>query len=1743
MYTPITPTEAPDLGNFSADQRAEYERLFLTPDVDSDGDGYTDLQELLARTAQDDPEDTPERINLAIALQPDPTIDSDGDGAPDQTEHVFGTDPWNSNSVPEQGITFVPTLAPSLETQFHKDIAALAGELNYDPVKIYRFVHDEIRFDEYEHSAKGAVATLHTRLGNEWDQAALLVALLRMSGIPCRFGLSGQWSHFQLSKDHFYGFRPMVFVQAWTSPRTQEGAPRQGLATDQVWLPLAPYLKTMRVVSPGVDLFPQTEDGNTASPLDLINFMEDYLLGAPDVSDVDGFLAHSQLTPVDFFESWLQNFFVQASCEEEVEKPECGLGRPVSLSDVPRKQEIVPFEGQSLPLSFPIGLAANIGLASPTDEAEVFDQIRERDRNFVELQLEVAAENALRYVHYPVTSADTEQLRDFGRKGNHGAYVSAPKSVAEGRLEINEESPYTLVEISPDCQCNTDDCADNAACTEDFFHTGTEERSVVFTLQVDALDSEDATIYQEGDSNNGIRIFARRVTGEEFDLFARVVTSNAFQQSGEPSHITFAGTRIPMGVSRRIGVVFDKGELIVYVSRLEQARETHPVTFYNPPRGGTFLGGPTGTSSSGRLRAGFLDDISVYHGAVQPSAQAPTLYKKVYTAQVAERRLVLDPGADSPVIDGLIDVVLRLDGTPMAPPFRDLSAMEDAIRATHQVNRAEPDRRPPIAANAMVTISYSMRSGSMARAARLAEELADIPYSVGISEEDEPLLGRFGALLAETFHYRQLETANRVDELLHIDTWHNTTTMMVWTYPDTIAADEDPSAFGLGSAFLFHPAWFVDAQGHSLGARKHHFPLAEENANPPWPEYPVLPAVVDGLRTFRNFLIDGSLSFYEAAIIEQWAGTPALSTVLGLFHAKDVIRLIQANVATEDGVAAVAEILQALGAVTVQSIVQYLQDNPSGFVLVPTTPPQRVDAENPDQVLLEVPLYAGIGPYNTSWAGNGNFNFATGQSETDETVTTVFEREIADTDNFEGDWFDSVVENGDVFYVADETLAAVHPAGDPVNLVTGEFYTEEIPDLVFPAYGELDFSVTRGYRSQAQYPGPFGYGWTWNHGESLWFENEGDLRHVHYHDSQRRDHFIEDMGGGVYQLPVGATFTFEPMGTSGDGPSQYRIKNKDGSSIVFHAIGKIEAKFDRFGNFLSFDWDLVNDRLQRIQDQQGRGIDFIYEGSSRKVSKLVCDFAPAELCTTEYRYDEETGEDLIAFINADGHQTRFEYLRDQDHPLNNHNLTKYILPNDDFLEVSYAKNDRVLSHTNSQGRTFKFRYSPLQRWSETWDEAVEWGKEGNHETIFYNSNRDVIRHDMADGTIKTMTYDGSHNLRTETDGLGRTTTYTYDDNRNLLTRTNALGEVWEWRYEDPNYPDFATYVRDPEGGIIEKIYDKGYVSREITHLTKDNALASLEMISFHEVPDTLLPGSLVAQERMAKTVTSAVPRLVVDYEYENNTFGNLRFVRSKLMGYDVENDTLAALPGLTDRDSSTIEHRYDSTGLLRVMTLDENQIETHFDHDELGRVSKTTDAAGHVVEVSYNNLHKVVERRSSFLGVVETHKYDSLNRLFRSTDAEGAVTEIHYHPARDIVDQAQVARRVDPLGYEESFEYDPVGNAISVTNANGDSKTQEYDGMRRIIRETDYAGYTTQHQYDGAGNRIASVDALGRVTQHSYDKANRRVATIDPHGRKTTFQYDKNGNLVGLTDVLGTTNYDAARRAGPRSSDHGGRES
>jgi hypothetical protein len=94
---------------------------------------------------------------------------------------------------PKRALSYKPRPAVSVASPAGPDdatdtyIVAQATALQNDPNQIYAFVRDQIKFEAYVGSVRGARGALWSMAGNTLDKASLLSALLKASGFTTRY--------------------------------------------------------------------------------------------------------------------------------------------------------------------------------------------------------------------------------------------------------------------------------------------------------------------------------------------------------------------------------------------------------------------------------------------------------------------------------------------------------------------------------------------------------------------------------------------------------------------------------------------------------------------------------------------------------------------------------------------------------------------------------------------------------------------------------------------------------------------------------------------------------------------------------------------------------------------------------------------------------------------------------------------------------------------------------------------------------------------------------------------------------------------------------------------------------------------------------------------------------------------------------------------------------------------------------------------------------------------------------------------------------------------------------------------------------------------------------------------------------------------------------------------------------------------------------------------------------------------
>lgn len=168
-------------------------------------------------------------------------------------------------------------LAGTVDAPLTEEILQQAKDLDYDYIRIYEFVRNSIRTEWYPGAMKGAVGTLRQQAGNDVDQASLLIALFRASGLSARYvhgvielpiedvmsslGLSDSNQATQALTRAGIAYKPIIrggrvavveVEHTWVTAHVPYTNYRGAVVdvSGKTWLPLAPSLKKYDITPP-----------------------------------------------------------------------------------------------------------------------------------------------------------------------------------------------------------------------------------------------------------------------------------------------------------------------------------------------------------------------------------------------------------------------------------------------------------------------------------------------------------------------------------------------------------------------------------------------------------------------------------------------------------------------------------------------------------------------------------------------------------------------------------------------------------------------------------------------------------------------------------------------------------------------------------------------------------------------------------------------------------------------------------------------------------------------------------------------------------------------------------------------------------------------------------------------------------------------------------------------------------------------------------------------------------------------------------------------------------------------------------------------------------------------------------------------------------------------------------------------------------------------------------------------------
>lgn len=477
-------------------------------------------------------------------------------------------------------------------------------------------------------------------------------------------------------------------------------------------------------------------------------------------------------------------------------------------------------------------------------------------------------------------------------------------------------------------------------------------------------------------------------------------------------------------------------------------------------------------------------------------------------------------------------------------------------------------------------------------------------------------------------------------------------------------------------------------------------------------------------------------------------------------------------------------------------------------------------------------------------------------------------------------------------------------------------------------------------------------------------------------------------------------------------------------------------------------------------------------------------------------------------------------------------------------------------------------------------------RNGNTTTFLYNNRRQLTDTTQPGNRVTEQRYDDSGNLETVTDAEDNVTRYTYSATGKLLTETIAYGtthaettthfyDVRDWRdYTlDPRNQktDFGydaagrvtsvknpllhetifdydangkrTLVRTPlghetetsytplglEDNVIDptnKVIDYGYNSfgernaltnrRNKTYeffYNKNGKPTTTETPLGHPLTKTWNDRNLIGtiEEASGQTTTYVYddvkrvytqtdPVGTITYGYDDN--GNPETVTEGSAVLTREWDELNRPESYTNARNETIGYQYYDNGLLWKLTYPGNRVVT-YTYYPTNRLETVTDWANRTTTYFWDDAGRLdrIERPNN---VDRTHIYDNANRLERIYERDGQGRLLTYFKFGYDDDGRLTSRYRLP-------QPRPFALPAATATHDDDNRIETWNGLNLV--------------HDDDGNMTTGpLGAAGLVT-YGYDARNRLTSVGSVASGFTTYVYDSENNRISRTDATGTTRY------------------
>ncbi len=330
--------------------------------------------------------------------------------------------------------------------------------------------------------------------------------------------------------------------------------------------------------------------------------------------------------------------------------------------------------------------------------------------------------------------------------------------------------------------------------------------------------------------------------------------------------------------------------------------------------------------------------------------------------------------------------------------------------------------------------------------------------------------------------------------------------------------------------------------------------------------------------------------------------------------------------------------------------------------------------------------------------------------------------------------------------------------------------------------------------------------------------------------------------------------------------------------------------------------------------------------------------------------------------------------------------------------------------------------------------------------------REIQRRDPLGNAVFTA-YDLLGRRQSVLDPAGNATFFGYDASGRLDRVTDALLNVTQYGYDGRGN---RTAVVDANGHSTQFVYDRANrLTREVTPITTATDFG----YDAAGNRSTKIDG-----KRQAGRFVYDANRRLTDIMYADGTSAHFEYdvTGNRTLEQNADGrrtmtyDELNRMATVTDvRTGRTISYTYDPTGNRASMKVMPDNEVTTYAWDSRGLLARMTDADGGVYYFTYDGAGR---RRTTIYpnGMVLTIGYDAASRV---------VSMVYRKRSGDIIESF-------------TYAYDNRGNRTAKIFADGGAEVYRYDALSRLMSVTYPTGRVVRYSYDAVGNRAEMLEGI-----------------------------------------------------------------